>query len=224
MASRPGGVSGRTTSLSGSGTESSSRRLRSDMPGQGYARLGAIRVVEVCCKESMIVDVTESLTVVTTRNAATPPAGRSGGSPHSGSRWAGTPRSRGAGGRAAPRIRGAGGRQLPAFDARLKKQGPPKRPRALRSKPQGVQPRFLLQRPAESRTGAHSLRGKPAEPLPPNSSEKTVSNPKSVQFSDPVSVHFSNPIDGGNSPHSWSRRRSATRIRGPGWPQLSAFG
>jgi len=39
----------------------------------------------------MIVDVTESLTVVTTRSAATPPAGGSGGSAHSGSRWAELP-------------------------------------------------------------------------------------------------------------------------------------
>ena len=34
--------------------------------------------------------------------------------------------------------------------------------------------------------GAHSLRGKPAEPLPPNSSQETVSIPESVQFSDPI--------------------------------------
>ena len=65
MASRPGGFSGRTTSLSGSGTESSPRRLRSDMPGQGYARWGAIRVVEACCNDVIVVDVTSSLTSVT---------------------------------------------------------------------------------------------------------------------------------------------------------------
>ena len=41
-------------------------------------------------------------------------------------------------------------------------------------------------RSGRSAPDAHSLRSKPAEPLPPNSSEKTVSDPKSVQFSDPT--------------------------------------
>ena len=75
-------------------------------------------------------------------------------------------------------------------------------------------------RSGRSAPDAHSLRGKPAEPLPPNSPEKPVSNPKSVKFSDPISVHFSNPIDSRPEagaplppPTGPVRRRRCLRVR-----------
>ena len=95
------------------------------MPGQGYARSGAIRVTEVCCKDVIFVDVTWSLTDVTAQcggasglllwwlpaltglaDGQLPAFGEPVGVsyPHSGRRWA-----------RATRIRGAGGRQLSAF-------------------------------------------------------------------------------------------------------------
>ena len=64
---------------------------------------------------------------------------------------------------------------------------------------------------------ARSLRGKPAQPLHPSSSEKPVSNPKSVKFSDPISVHFSMPIDRAQGePRAAAPLGCALRARLPG--------
>ena len=184
------------------------------MPGQGYARSVAIRVAEVCCKELMSVDVTKSLTAVTTRSAAAPPAGCSGGYPHWRSRWTGTPRTRGAGGRTAPRIRGAGGRQLPGFDARTNKRGASEEaPRPVIETTRGV--------PENPVASAGGIRSRSCVSYP-RSRSRWASAPRIRRAGGRQLSAFEEPV-GASYPHSKSRWAPAIRIHGSGGRQLPAF-
>ena len=183
-------------------------------------------MAEACCKDVIAVDVTSSLTSVTTRSAAAHPAGRSGGSPHwrgrrtgnsphSGSRWASAIRIRGAG--------SVGGRQLSAFGEPVGVSYPHSGSRwASAIRIQGAGGRQL------------SAFGGPVGVSYPHSGSRWASairirgagGRQLSAFGGPVGVSY--PHSGSrwvvSYPHSGSRWASAIRIQGAGGRQLSAFG